>query len=147
MNDHSQLDGPGSPALAGQAPVCTQHPKPTDSEWCASAKCVLQQLAELTSGWDGYGAEPPVATSICKAKQIIEALGVLSLAPSNIVASVEGGVAITFRRKDKYADIECLNSGEVLAVTSDGRNEPAVWEVEPGGVNQTLERIREYITG
>jgi len=51
------------------------------------------------------------------------------LAPTRVVASAEGGIAICFVRGDKYADLECLNTGEILAVTSNRYNRPTVWEI------------------
>jgi hypothetical protein len=56
-------------------------------------------------------------------------------------ASVEGGVAISFQRGDLYADIEFLNSGEVLAVTSDRITPPVVWQVS-NSVDSMTEALR-----
>ena len=61
------------------------------------------------------------------------------------IPSAEGGVGITFVAGDKYADIEFLNSEEILAVTSEGQERPTVWELpNTADIKQSLQRIYEF---
>ncbi|HEX6864516.1 MAG TPA: hypothetical protein VF414_16930, partial [Thermoanaerobaculia bacterium] len=64
--------------------------------------------------------------------------------------SVEGGVGIVFGTAgQRYADIECFNDGEVLAITSEPDAEPVVWPVnlEPDSLRQTIRRITAFLNG
>jgi len=93
------------------------------------------------------GVDIPNVMAIDAAAWVLEYLGKISFMPTRIVASVEGGVAICFVSKDKYADIECFNSGEILAATSDGKNDPNIWSVPQNisGILETVKGIRDYI--
>lgn len=118
-----------------------------DSAWSNAFLKELLSLGELPHGWDGFGAEPPGQEAIGLAEQVLGALAEAHLRPSRIGASVEGGVTIAFLRSGKYADVECFNTGEMLAATSDRHGKPDVWEVPLGDqeIKRTLERIREHI--
>ncbi len=72
----------------------------------------------------------------------------LKFLPDKITPSVENGVGISFIQGDKYADIECFNTGEILAVTSDRQSPPQVWEVEdrPQAITAALRKIRDFIS-
>lgn len=75
-------------------------------------------------------AEPPVALAVSWAWVVIQQLIDDELIPTKVVASAEGGVAVCFVVGDKYADIECLNSGEILGVISNRRDRPSAWKIE-----------------
>jgi hypothetical protein len=62
-----------------------------------------------------------------------------------VTASAQGGVGICFYHGKKYGDIECLNTGEILATTSDGSGRPQVWEVRLSESKGALERIGQFI--
>ena len=71
------------------------------------------------------------------------------LAPTKIVASAEGGIAVCFVSGNKYADIECLNSGEILGVLTNKHDRPTVWEIEqdPAEIARATGRIAKFIQG
>lgn len=94
-------------------------------------------------------AERPDDIAVRSAWGVIQQLAYDELLPTNVVASAEGGVAICFVVDDKYADIECLNSGEILGVTSNRRNHPAVWEIEqnPSDIAWASVRISKFLSG
>ena len=105
----------------------------------------LDRLQGLSEGWDSYGAPPPNENSIEEATKILTLYEHLNLIPARIVPSSEGGVAIVLVRADKYADVECLNDGDVLAATYQGDEEPDVWQViQP---EATVKRIRQHFEG
>lgn|SRR3982751_680271 len=117
----------------------------------ASQLAILDSFKDLRAGWDSYGAEPPSMQAIENARRILRALwegeagAAIRLSPS-----VEGGVSIIFRSTDKrYADIECFNDGEALAITSDPRAEPVVWpiNIEPDELRDAIGRITTFLNG
>src|SRR5437764_2133473 len=77
------------------------------------------------------GAEVPTLTVQAMASVMLEQLQANQIVPTRIVASAEGGIAICFMNDEKYADIEFLNSGEILGVVSNRRDKPTVWEIDP----------------
>jgi hypothetical protein len=103
----------------------------------------------LQRGWDSYNAEPPSETAISNARRILHLLwSGGATVPVRISPSVEGGVGIIFSGPgEKYADIECFNDGEILAITSEGSMEPSVWTVggEAGSLRVTIEKIRSFL--
>ena len=107
----------------------------------------LATAKTLQPNWDSYGAEPPNKRSRAVAVRILDVLQQKSIPPTRLVASAEGGIGIVFTDGDRYADIECLNSGEIMVAAYSGQQVPEVWEVEPtdDGISAALERIRVHI--
>ena len=110
----------------------------------------LQKLSDIASKKELWPelAEKPSTNAIFLANIIIQQLQKDELVPAKIVASAEGGVAFCFVDQDKYADIECLNSGEILGVTTNRRDRPSVWEIKQNQseIARATERIREFIS-
>jgi len=104
----------------------------------------VNRLGERTSE-AGAEDETPNALAMARAQEVLGVLADEDLSPTHTVASAEGGVALCFIEGGKYADIECLNTGNVLASTSDGTSRPDVWEVDQNGLRQTAARIRAFI--
>jgi len=106
----------------------------------------VDDMQELQADWNGYNSEPPNEFARQVAKQILlSATNVL--VPSRVAPSAQGGIGICFYGRDnKYADIECLNTGEILATLSDGTGRPEVWDVKPIDSRRALERIGKYIS-
>ena len=76
------------------------------------------------------------------------ALANLGLPPTWSEDSVEGGIRLAFRRHGRYADIEFLNSGEVIATCSGAAGEaPNCWLVSPGGAGfeLTFDAIQAFL--
>ena len=103
----------------------------------------LDRLAELREDWDTYGAPPPNRSSMSNARSILALFEKACLTPTKVVASAEGGVGIVFVRGDKYADVECLNEGDVLAAKYKGDAEPEVWEVQR--LSEAVDRVRRHL--
>ncbi len=107
----------------------------------------MKQLASLPSNWDTFGTERPSQQAISTAAQIAESFIQFGLVPDAIVPSAEGGVAICFLRNQKYADIECLNSGEVLAVRYSSRDDPQAWAVRANiATDATVQTVSQYLS-
>lgn len=97
--------------------------------WLQEALQVVTRLGFLRQNWDTYEAEAPNETARGLAREVLMNMGEVELRPTRVDASAEGGICISFVQGSRYADVECFNSGEVLAVTSSGDGQPTVWEV------------------
>jgi len=106
----------------------------------------LRRFINLSVNWDTYGAEPPRPGAVEGALNLLLHLEHRSFVPTRVVPSSEGGVAVFFMRGDHYADIEFLNTGEVLAVTYVGKAEPDVWEITGQPLEPAIERIQRHLT-
>jgi hypothetical protein len=107
----------------------------------------VEKLAGLSPGWDTYDAEPPNQSAISLAKKTLGLLEEMQFVPYQVGPSVEGGVGIVFFNDGKYADIEFLNSGTVLAVVSDRKSEPEAWEVpaQDALIRSALKKMHAYL--
>jgi hypothetical protein len=106
----------------------------------------LDSLQQIPVDWNGYGSEPPNEVSVTNARSVFTAVNNLGYLPTSVSASAEGGVGISFINGNRYADIECFNTGEIWAVTSDGTGNPQVWRVaSPEEIVTALETIRGFI--
>jgi len=112
------------------------------------AQAQLSEFSRLKADWDSYGAEPPSATARESAAQLLGILRTSNLPPTRVVPSSEGGVGICFINGEAYADIESLNSGELLAVMYTGTEEPQVWEITQNeeSIKEAVEQIRGHLT-
>jgi hypothetical protein len=108
----------------------------------------IERMIDLRQNWDTYGAEPPNDDTMSFASELLVLLDTREFLPSDVVASAEGGVALSFTAPNRYADIEILNSGEILAVTFTRQREPIVWEVRKNkeDIIQAIERIYDHIS-
>jgi hypothetical protein len=108
----------------------------------------ITAMKTLSDNWDTYGAEPPSPQTMFTAMQLLLQMEREDFLPGDALASAEGGVALCFKTANRYADIELLNSGEILAVIAEGQNEPVVWEVEKNdaGFTEAIKRIYEHIS-
>lgn len=105
----------------------------------------LRSFPKLNKGWDSYDAEAPNLLAVAKARVIIKKLEELQFVPTNVCPSVEGGTSIYFIKGNKYADFEFFNSGEILAGMSNRVDEPVVWKVSRDNIENSIERIRQFL--
>lgn len=105
----------------------------------------LDQLDSLSSVVDTE--QQPTQWALDRARELLHRLEIDGLDPVKITSAADGGVAICFANREKYSDIEFLNSGDVLGVISNRRDHPIVWEIEPSpsGFAQALARIRDFL--
>jgi hypothetical protein len=115
--------------------------------WLVNAHRRLVELARLKDNWDDCGAEAPNAAAVELSRYILKLLSSKDFEPTSIDPSAEGGVCISFRKAERYGDIECFNSGEILAVTSMGGDETDVWELADidRGLDEALRRLRDFL--
>lgn len=117
--------------------------------WGADYAALVAKLESLVDNVSlaPRGAPAPELKAIELARIILNRFHKISAMPDKIVATAEGGAAICFAEGDKYADIECLNGGAVLGVTTDRRGRPDVWEISQTsfGIGSACSRIKEFI--
>jgi hypothetical protein len=123
---------------------------PSDAEVSAIFEPLWERLTAIESvvskkEWNGE-SDPPSALSLSIASQILDRLTEVAFFPSGITASAEGGIGIYFEQDRKYADIEVLNSGKLLGVTSDRAGVIVPFEVAPSfdGYDKAITRVREF---
>jgi hypothetical protein len=108
----------------------------------------LESFRDLQRGWDSYDAEPPSEAAIDNASRVLQALWEQgSGTRARLVPSVEGGIDLIFSTtEDGYADIECFNDGEILAITSQVCSEPSVWPVmaDAAGLRDAIVKIKAF---
>lgn len=118
------------------------------SGWLVGSLHRLHDLASLPDNWNSYGAVAPNPSALAQAQNVLQQLSDLDFEPSRIDPSAENGVCLSFRAGNRYADIECFNSGDVLAVTSDGSGQPQIWEINAAsgdGLPMAIARIRAFV--
>jgi hypothetical protein len=103
------------------------------------------ESAVSRSDWKGE-SDPPNSRSLAIASEILSRLKEVAFYPSGITASAEGGIGIYFEQDRKYADIEVLNSGKLLGVTSDRSGTIMPFEVPSSseGYSQAITRVRGF---
>ena len=107
----------------------------------------LKQLLLLPENWDSYGSERPSTTAIAAAGSIAVAFIEFGLIPDAITPSSEGGIAICFVRNQKYADVECFNSGQVIAVRYSTNDDPKAWPAaDPIARAATIMELSAYLS-
>jgi len=115
--------------------------------WLARSRNRLKELQSLQRDWDSYGSAPPNDEAVNAALAVLRELSAAGMPAPRISPSVEEGVCISFRNGHLYADVECFNSGEIVAGTSNGRGEHEVWAVrlDAQSIANTARRIRTYL--
>lgn len=119
-----------------------------ETTWLADCSKKVTSFASLAKGWDTYHAEPPNAWSRYWAQSTIRYCKEINLKPTAVVPSAEGGIAVTFSSGANYADIEILNSKEILAVTSKPQEPSKVWQLSDSEreIRVALRRIQVFVT-
>ena len=93
-------------------------------------------------------SEAPSDLAFDNARALLHRLKIDGLKPSRVVPSVEGGIGIVFSDRARYADFECLNTGEVSAVLSDRKGKVEAFEVATDfeGYKHAIKNIREFLS-
>jgi len=107
----------------------------------------LEDLLQLKSNWDSYGAPPPNRDAFNNALRILKFISPPDLEALSVVPSGEGGIGLCFRRDDRYADIEALNDGTILGVRYVGMETPVLISVDGSddSISAGLQEIRNHI--
>ena len=117
------------------------------SRWLPTVLQTLTQMRWLPERWESSGALPPNETAIHLATDVLVALSEFDFPPDDIDPSTDEGVCISFRRGKLYADIECFNTGEILAALATDGEEPLILEVLRSEIEAITARITGFISG
>lgn len=114
-----------------------------NQDWYSNQLSKLKKLETLKSDWDSYGAEIPNKKAFYWTRQTLEIMFAKGIYFGKVVPSAEGGLAISFRKGLKYADIEFLNSGEILAINHESNKKPLVWKISEDEIDieDSLQKI------
>ena len=119
--------------------------------WVNEKEEEIKRLMLLTKGWNSYDADPPNTIARDNLIKVLNELGAQNFLEGRVTPSAEGGLAIVFNNENKYADIECFNNGEILAIVSDLPNRSIVWAVseDPDSTSKTsyatIKAIKEFL--
>jgi hypothetical protein len=122
--------------------------RPYIQSWYSKKMLQLKYIETLSNDWKDDEILPPNRKAFYWASEALEVLRKMDFPCDRIAASVDEGICIAFlskKNKDKYADIEFFNNGEILAATTDRISKPRIWEVSIGNIRKALEEIREFI--
>lgn len=112
--------------------------------WYATAVDELDKLSALPDDWNSYGAHAPNEIAIQKATLFLDELKAKNLEPSRILASAANGVSLCFFRPKRYAEIECYNTGETVAVIKNTANNwREIWEIKSNP--SAVEKIQDFL--
>ncbi|GEM_PF-3875807 len=106
----------------------------------------VNSLRNLQDDWNSYGAAAPNKRARFWARRVLDELVGLNFAPLTVTASSDEGVAIFFRSEGKRASIECLNSGEILGVLSQGSEAPEVLLISQSHLKRAVSTIQTFLT-
>jgi hypothetical protein len=144
-NSASEAPSPASEEPSGTRGSSTS--VQSDDDWYAAAVKRVKGFQRLRPGWDSYGALVPNPVAIQSAISILSVLRGMGRQPHRVAASVEGGIVISFRNKNRYGDIECDNEGDIIALTSNGEGDVRAEPVtnDPRSIEEALTRIGAYV--
>jgi len=117
-----------------------------ESRWLSKSLQQVDELGSLTEFKAIAGVMPPNQVAIHNAKQVLTELAKAELCPSRISPSSDEGICISFSLSGKYADIECFNSGDIMAARSGVSVETNIWRVGAHEILQTVQKISKFIS-
>jgi hypothetical protein len=105
-------------------------------------------LTKLPPDWNEDGAAQPNDAALRAAAKVLECLSGGELPKPDINPSVEEGVCISFWHRDCYADIECFNTGEIVAAVMDEQRQHRTWPVRrtASDVMSAISQIKKHLT-
>jgi hypothetical protein len=82
------------------------------------------------------------------AARVLALLEEAALPPSQLIPSVEGGIALSLAGENVRAEIEIYNTGEIAAVTYSEQSEPIAWDIDSrdDAIESGIERIRVHLS-
>jgi hypothetical protein len=112
--------------------------------WLPEARHRLTSLG-LPPEWPDESVEAPSLRASKSADCTLRLLADLGLEPSWLSPSLEGGVCIAFALDGRYADVQFLNSGEIVttcAQEADGASHALTTGLE---LRKAFQTIRSYL--
>jgi hypothetical protein len=119
---------------------------PVTAGWFTRVLDKLQQLAQMSQGWDSYGAMPPERPMLLAAMELAESLAQIEWAePSVVTATRSGGIQFEWGTHDTvYFELECISRDTAHYFFSDQRR--AVEEEGAIHAGDLLDEVILYIS-
>lgn len=115
--------------------------------WLVKSLYQLFMMRQLSNDWHSCGADPPNEVARRSAAFVLNMLHNRNLVPTRVVPSTDEAVCIAFESGTNYADIECYNTGELIAIISKGRGQSEIWDVSQSNLPATIEKIATFLAG
>ena len=145
--DFAQFDACWVGLVSEASATMTTHVTPNyESRWLSKALQQVDELGSLTEFKAIAGVMPPNQVAIRKAKLVLAELAKVELCPSRISPSSDEGICISFSLTGKYADIECFNTGDIMAARSGASVETKISRVAAGEILKTVQKISEFLS-
>lgn len=97
-------------------------------------------MAQIQSG------TPPNTIALYWARAILGELNSRGLVPQGIVPSSEGGVGYYFASQNRYASLECLNTGEIIGLKKGGHLSGSdIWILNPETLTDEIASIQIFM--
>ena len=116
-------------------------------QWLPQIRQSLTTLG-LAPEWPEESIVAPAPRASRSADCALRLLAELGLQPDRLFPDLDGGVGLVFTGTGRYADLQFLNSGEVVATCSDrSGGTPRVWRIQSGdpGWRAAFETIRAFL--
>lgn len=96
--------------------------------WLQVAKEKLASFASLPPNWNGSGDNTALPNDVAlgAANLVLESLYEHNIEPATVLPSSDEGVTIAFVKNLQYAEIVCLNDGEIVTLTTNRKGGPDV---------------------
>jgi hypothetical protein len=140
-NAHSVLLGKpttGTLSVGKFTPEQPQSRQPT--QW----KTLMNKLESIANS--SAGGDAPNAIASHWARTIMSKLRGVQLMPHGIVPSAEGGIGYYFTTHERYASVECLNTGEIIGLKKGGNLvEPDIWILNQDTLDDEISSIQIFM--
>jgi hypothetical protein len=110
----------------------------------------IDNLILVGSDWNSYSSPSPSLEAMDAAKHILDKLQGISLLPTRVLPSAEGGVAMVFLSSGiNRAVAEALNNGETFVLLYDlnGNNQTIDWGTSTSENSSTLDKLQKHLRG
>jgi hypothetical protein len=114
--------------------------------WLPEIRRDLASLG-LSPEWPEDSVAGPGSRSRRSADCALRLLAELDLRPDRLRPSLDGGVSLAFATRDRYAEVEFLDSGEVVATCSSSSTSAASVGPRTFDLPTTLRTIQAFLGG
>jgi hypothetical protein len=108
------------------------------------ARAKVKEVKARNINWKALKWDPPNDAAERLAFNVLKmAHAMRPLEPSMVTASAEGGIGIVYKSEQRYAALECLNSGQIWLLWFDANGEPQSEEVnrDADGIRRALAQV------
>ena len=109
-------------------------------------KADLESIELAMENWL-YEFPRPSSGAVDEVAALLDRLRANEVLPFRVTPSAVGGIGICLKNKDKYADFECDNDGNITALMSDGKGDIKAVTVNPTfeGRNLVIRELKGFL--